>query len=208
MTELKRNYPDAKIIIMTREPVEFVASLHSQNTFSGIEYEDLETAWRREKNRLERVIADSRNGIEYVVNWRLAYPELAQHHKYIARYIELFGNQNVLVVDHSQLKAGAAEVYRRIISFLGLLDDGRKEFPVVNANKVSRSVFIQDVLHWLLHQDLLVRFGRKVKGILGVRSFGIFSWITHRNTKEILRQKVDDDLALDIIRTINMNRDV
>lgn len=199
LNAIRANHPGAKIIIMTREPVGFVASLHSQLVFGGWDTdEDLALAWKYEKQRLEDCSLEELETIEVLYNWRAAYPELAKHQKYVKRYQSAFGDNNVLVLDHAELKRDTADVYYRTLDFLGLRRYPRSDFEIINANKTHRSERVKALLHWLDRQRWLVSCARSVKSTLGIGSFGIYERIQRANVVEIERPKVSIEIAADI----------
>ena len=205
MRRIKNTFPNSKIIIMTREPVGFVTSLHSQLVFAGYEHEDIENAWRREKCRLEQIDVDKLPTIEFLPYWRRAYPELARHIKYAIKWKNLFGEENVLIIDLSELKENPRGVYQRILSFLNIKDDGRTDFPIINANKTHRSKVIGKILNWIQYNKLLVDFARKIKSSLGIGTLGIYAWLKKLNTKKIHRKPISYTLKLDILKTVQEN---
>jgi len=199
MTSIHDRYPRAKIIIMTREPAGFVASLHSQQMFSGMEHEEnLQKAWNREKIRIGCLDLDSIDSIEEVVNWRLLYPELLNHQRYVARCKELFGHDQVQVLDLSELKQNVRNVYERVLCFLGLPSDGRSDFEVVNANKVHKSKYLRAILHWISLQQWLLDSARTLKNRFGIATFGVYEWLDKKNVRVVSRPPITEELAQEI----------
>jgi len=204
MKNIYKLYPEAKIIIMTREPVGFVSSLHSQNIFSGREKDPcLQGAWTRELDRYHGNTFTNKTSLEYVSGWRLAYPELLNQSKYIEKYQEAFGFDNVLVIDLSELQASAKKVYEKAIGFLGLDSDNRSEFKVVNANKSHKNQVVRRTLHFVLRRRALLGTLRFVKSTFGISSFGIFEYLVKKNTKRVKRDSVSTELSTEIIGFVN-----
>lgn len=149
--EIHRFDPAAKIIIMVREPISFLRSLHSQFLY----YLDEERASLLEALDLE---PQRRNGEALPRSVRLPsllrYTELAAFSVQIRRYTELFSPSQVKVIVQDDLGAGTAQVYRDVLEFLGV--DSDVEVPPlpkakVNPNKQTRSRALQALLrNWRL----------------------------------------------------------
>ena len=116
--------PRARIIIMLREPVEMLYSLHSQQYFQGMDPQvDFAAALAR---------GDAAGAL-------LNYRATACYAEQVARYLELFGAERVHIILYQDLKADLPGVYRDTLAFLGLDTGFAPEFEVHNANKEPRS---------------------------------------------------------------------
>jgi hypothetical protein len=134
--EIKAFAPGAKIIVMLRNPVEMLYSLHSQSIYNGNEdIVDFAAALAAEpERRAGRRIPRSAHfpaGLHYL--------ETAQFSEQVERYFDVFGRDRVHVIIYDDLKRDPARQYASTLSFLGLDNDGRTDFRVVNANKTVRS---------------------------------------------------------------------
>ncbi len=199
MAGIEELFPNSKIIIMTRKAPDFVASLHSQHIFSGWEKDpSLERAWYREKDRLGKIEKSDFNTIEEIPDWRLLYPELALHGKYVDRWKSAFGTRRIKVIDLGDFSRDPNGVYDSVLSFLGLRNDGRTEFQKVNANKIHRSERMKRVLFWLGRQEWLKSGTRGIKRLLGIGTFGIYGYLTKLNLKPMAREKMAKDLENEI----------
>lgn len=128
--------PAARIVIHVRNPVDFIASHHSQIVYEGYEdIEDLEAAYDAEPERRagRRVPAACRH------KQILLYREMARFSEQIARFFGAFGREKVLVNVFDDFASDTAGTYRRTLEFLGVDADFEAELRVVNANKQVRS---------------------------------------------------------------------
>ena len=128
--------PAARAVVMLRNPVDLVPSLHSQLLYMLDEDEpDLARAWELQeaRSRGERVPATAR------VPAFLQYGEAARLGAQLARVYEALPREQVLTIVFDDLRDDTGAVYRRTLEFLGLPDDGRADFPRVNENKVHRA---------------------------------------------------------------------
>lgn len=159
--------PDARFIVMLRNPVEMIPSLHRQLCNSLEEdVADLAAAWALSAVRAR--------GAQLPPGCRapatLDYTRTAAFGDQLARLFALVPRERVLVLFQEEMAADTGAVYRRILAFLGLGDDGRRDFAVVNPAAGYRS----PVLQRLIKRDTaaLGRLGAPLKRALGVESLG------------------------------------
>lgn len=132
---IKRDLPDAKLLVLLRDPVERAFSMHSHSVSFGYETETFERALELEDDRLagqaEAMVADP-----------TYYSFSHQHHSYRTRgrYIEqlehlerVFGRDRIHVVDSMDFWASPVPVYDGILGFLGLPNVGYPDFQHMNA---------------------------------------------------------------------------
>lgn len=134
--------PDALIIIMLRNPVDMIASLHSQLLFSGSEnLASLEEALEAEAERAagRRIPPGSRRPEG------LLYRRCARYAEHVRRYLDTFGRDRVKIILFDDFRRDPAEVYRQTLEFLGLDPGFQPDFAVINANKVPRSRLLQKI---------------------------------------------------------------
>jgi hypothetical protein len=126
--------PDARIIISLRKPVEQMISFHGARVAEG--HEDLGFA---EAIDAEQDRAMGRRLPEHAVLLPLYdYHAVASYAGQLARYLDAFPREQVLVLFHEELNAEAAWL-DGVLTFLGL---DRRSVPspgVVNAQSVVRS---------------------------------------------------------------------
>jgi hypothetical protein len=153
--------PDARFVVMLRNPIEMAPSLHEQTVFKGDEdVDDFEQAWQLQGARAEgkNIPADC------VEPGLCQYGYICELGRHLERTLKLVDRSRVHVILLDDLRADSLAVYRQLLVFLDVPDDGRKQFPVLNAAKEVRS-------RWLFH---LTRALWLLKSKLGVnRSFGI-----------------------------------
>lgn len=134
--EIKEFSPDARIIIMLRNPVEEMYSHHSQLLFTGDEnIEDFEQALAAEEPRKQGRIPYRGTICPEVLFYREGPRFAAQ----VKRYFDAFGRNNVHVNIFDDFKRDTAAVYRDTLQFLEVDPLFRPQLDAVNANKVYRS---------------------------------------------------------------------
>ena len=135
--------PNAKFIAMLRNPVEVAHSFHMEQLFARNGNEpDFEKAWRLQSARRDgRHIADECRAPEF-----LQYGAVASFADQVQRFIETVPPEQRLILFQEDLKADTGAVFRQVLSFLGLPDEGRTDFPIVNSSHTHRSEFIAKVV--------------------------------------------------------------
>jgi hypothetical protein len=138
--------PQAKMIVMLRNPVDMVQSLHNQMVYSLREdVHDLELAWQlQDERRTGRLVP--RHCREPA---HLQYREVCSFAHQLERLFESVPRRQVKIVLLEEMLADHRATYLAILEFLGLPDDGRTHFPQVNRRSVYRNRAIVDALNRL-----------------------------------------------------------
>jgi len=137
--EIKAFVPEAKILILLRNPVQAAYSLYSLYTRTG--NEDLPTFEAALDAEPER-----RNGARLPAGVYfpegLLYTEGACYAEKVARYLAVFGRENVHCVLFDDLVRDTAAAYRQTLEFLGLDPEFPAEFDPRKANERIRMMGI------------------------------------------------------------------
>jgi hypothetical protein len=135
--KIKTFNPEAKIIIMLRNPVEMVYSLHREHLSNGDEtIEDFESALNAEPERRQgRLVPPFHNcPLE-----GLFYSTVAKYSEQVHRYKSVFSEDKIHIVFFDDFKADTGLEYRKVLKFLGLKEIIPSSLAVVNPSKVPRS---------------------------------------------------------------------
>ena len=130
--------PDARILIMLRDPVTSIHSRHQQNVWMSREdILDFEEALAAESDRR----AGRRLPPDTPYNAGLLYREACTMTPQVKRYVDAFGRDRVHVALLEDLGAKPLETYRGVLEFLGVdADFVPSEMAVVNPGSGLRSV--------------------------------------------------------------------
>lgn len=180
--EIRDYDPNAKIIIMLRNPIDMMYSMWAQFRYSGNEQiETFDAALAAEAQRREgkwiRRAAHCITG--------LYYREMARFSEQVQRYFDCFGRENVQVIIFDDFKSDTAAVYRAVLDFLQIDSQFETTFDIMNPNKEVRLEWLQklivnsgfslmllkDQLTYLATTHSLVPFSyrtRAVKGVIAV----------------------------------------
>jgi hypothetical protein len=128
--------PTARIIIMLRNPIDLMYSMHNQRIYSGIEdIEDFEQAIAAEADRWQ----GRRMPGNYKTPEFFAYIDLAKFTEQIRRYFNVFGYERVHIIIYDDFQRNIAKTYRETLQFLGVAPDFQADFQIVNPSKYWRS---------------------------------------------------------------------
>ncbi|XSG86306.1 MAG: sulfotransferase domain-containing protein [Methylohalobius sp. ZOD2] len=172
-----------RFIVMIRDPVEMAYSLHDQTVFNGFETEnDFERAWRLQHRRM---YGDS-------VPYRcpdmqlLQYGTLCRIGEQLQRLYKYVAFDQVIVLRMENLKSSPRSTYLKVLEFLGLEDDGRVEFPVLNVAKEARFRVIRRSVSSI--NQALARIG-----VHDIR-LGISKWLDENGRRSRPRPPLANDL--------------
>jgi len=192
LENIKRFDPKAKIILILRNPVDFVHSVHQLNL--GLLREDepsLAKAWDlQEERRQGRGVPKSSRELKLVL-----YGELGSFGKHVKRVYDTFAREQVLVILFEDFARDPRAVYESILSFLGVPSDHRTEFPPVNAGFEARSRLLARIIH---PPKFVYKTFMKVMSIFGVRFMNfvntVYSKVEKLNARRSPRNPIDPAL--------------
>ncbi len=168
--EIKAFNPDARIIIMLRDPMEMAHSLFLQFCYDGNEHlgtfeEAIEAEPARRSGRQIGRRAYLADG--------LRYHDVGAYTDQVRRYFDVFGRDRVHVVIYDDFAADAAKACRAALDFLEV--DSKTlpaEFKVINPSKTIKN----RVLHSVLHEPLVRKAALAVRPLVPRK---LFDWL-HR----------------------------
>ncbi len=146
--------PEAKVIALLREPVNFLYSFYHYWVGEGRENaKTFEQALRLESER--------KKGKNIPVNIRfpseLYYSERINYAQQVKRYLDLFGRDKVKVVIYEDYREDNKKVYKEVLDFLGVDNTFLPEFGKINITNKPRN----RTLHLLVHSLPLKKWVEK-----------------------------------------------
>jgi hypothetical protein len=141
--EIAEFAPGALAIIMLRDPVEVMYSMHAELVFSGAEdLEDFAEALAAEDDR--------RAGLRIPPGANkpsaLFYRDTARFAQQVERYFDVFGRERVHAIVYDDFHADPLDAYRGTLRFLTLDDSFAPRMDVVNPSKRPRSRLVQRLI--------------------------------------------------------------
>ncbi len=158
---IKKRVPDAKIVIIVRDPVKRAFSHYLMDLGDGDKLPPFDEAIHLENNWLR----DDHHHKNRFVDFGMYYEQ-------VKRYTDAFGKENVLVLLLDDLKDEPDKTMRRLLSFIGLpkarfsLDTERTNIRAVPKSGLTQFLMRQKRLRAFLVGLMPRRFKRWLIGIL------------------------------------------
>ncbi len=176
LQKIRKKVPNARIVVLLRNPIEAVVSYHAELYKTLAEdVASFEEAWRlQEARRQGEAIPSTCHSPT-----RLQYYDVYDYPTQIERLWRVFPSEQTLILLFDDFKADTAGCYRRIQSFLGLPRHELTVFEKVNENKQLRSRFLARLL--LQPPPLLRRIAETLKSTLKIDYTAIAVRLTQMN---------------------------
>lgn len=178
--------PEARFILCVRNPITMAPSLHQQRIFGGeeplIEFGD---AWRAQFPKRARSSIPNGHFDPEVY----AYGAFCQMGAQLERLYSLVPREKVLVIFAEDMQSDPKREYLRVLHHLGVPDDERTDFPMLNRAKERKLLWVRQVALRL----------RSLKHQLGIkRKFGFLSGVEKWNKRERARSELSSDMTAEL----------
>ncbi len=141
--EIRDYNPNAKIVVMLRNPVDVMHSFHSQRLYNGTEEIDsFAEALAAQADRRMGMRLPARIGLRQ----GLFYYDLVDFPPQIQRYVDSFGHESVKIILYEDFVTDLPSTYKDLCAFLDIDTTYQPSFEAVNVNKVVRSRWLRDIL--------------------------------------------------------------
>ena len=139
---IKAFNPSARIIVMLRDPVAMIYSLHSLYVRTGNEdIADFEKALEIQADRMKGLsIPETCYFPE-----GLFYTEVAKYYDKIKRFIDVFGKENIHFILFGEFAGDTARCYKETLGFLGVDPGFRAEFDLKKAGEIIRPLVVNQI---------------------------------------------------------------
>jgi len=210
LNEIKKKIGKPKILIMLRNPVDFVVSLHHYAVIGGYEnIKDFEKALDAEKQRIKGrknpQITSEKEMIYYTYLLRKIYQN-------VGKCMKTFGKKNVMVVLQDDLKKDIENTYKNILAFLGVSPLFKPNFKKRNVHKDIRSRTLMKTIRKTeklpsgFIRAIKIIFPRKIRN--SVRDFNIKKGVKKKVDVKI-EKRLKKEFHKDIIKLgKTINRDL
>jgi hypothetical protein len=172
--EIKKFAPRSKILIMLRNPVDVVYSLHGQHLYDGNEdIQDFETALSFDEDRKKGIHLP--NSVDY---FQLPpYVDSVLFSSQVKRYLDVFGKGNVYIVLYEDLKVNAEKTFLEILEFLGVDKKSLINYGVINPGKQIKWFYLHRIIKRPpLKLKTVVRFLIPARAIRHFIMSSFFKW--------------------------------
>ncbi len=195
--------PDAKLIMMVRNPVDLTYALHGQYTYNNLDCEtepNFEKAWRLQDERLQgkslpAPLARATDRSAALLQYRL----VAQMGDQLERVLKIVPEDQVHVIVFDDFKTQPQAIYEEVLQFLDLPSNQRMQFPQINGSKVRRFATIHAGVKRITTSEPLIRLWRHVKHACNVQSFGIRRFVEKHTTVYQARAPLSPDLRAELM---------
>lgn len=186
VSEILTFNPEAKFIVMLRNPIDIVYSLYYDRLSWLTENEGFEKAWQSELkrgNRKQTTFLFSSKSLPM-------YSEFGMLGQQMERLYSKVQKERVKVIIFDDFLKNTSDVYENILSFLDVPSDGRAAFPKINENRVLKRRWLRQSLRLasFVWWPIKIRLGLINKG------FGIYTKIEKMNSKRVKRPQIPDHL--------------
>lgn len=187
--------PDAKLIVMLRNPIDLIYSWHSQLYYTFVEdVEDFETAWSLQESRQR----GENIGKYCVLPFALQYREIGSLGKYMQKLCKQIPRERVQTIFMEDFHADPDKIYADSLEFLDVPFSPRPDKRKLNSNKRHRYRALGEVLAHGTRSPFrkpLDRFCR----LPGVRKFPVKYWLNEWNKVEYQRPSLAPDMRQQLI---------
>lgn len=152
-TRIKKNHPNAKIVIILRNPIDMAFSFWQHMRVIGNESLSFIEA-NSDKERAYRKTAEFKAKCK---GWwcSFLYIERAMYHEQVKRYLDTFGTKGVCLITFEEFIRSPNDVLKVVTSFLELDTHDFDTRKVKNSGGRLRSSFLRDAIY--LRQYSLLR---------------------------------------------------
>lgn len=141
-SHIKKFNPTAKIIVMLRNPVDMIYSLHSLYVRTGNEdITEFQKALDIQPHRMKGLFIPK----TCYFPEGLFYTEVAGYYEKIKRFLNLFGKVNMLFVLFDDFVAETAQCYRDTLRFLEVDPGIETEFDIKKAARIIRPIVLNQI---------------------------------------------------------------
>ncbi len=144
-SEIRQECKNARILIMLRNPVDMLYSLHSQYLYGGNEdVRDFEGALELERYRRDGHHIPKKSHFPS----GLQYRKIADYLPQLQRFISIFGRENVHITVFEKFVRDNEIECKKIFKFLEITENFVPDFRVINSNKQVWNSHLQRLLQF------------------------------------------------------------
>ena len=136
--------PLAKIIIMLRNPIDLVQSLHSQQLYS---FQENKKSFAKAWGLAEERCKGNKMPKTCYVPQMIDYKKIGMLSEQLEKALNIFPKKQVLIILFDDFVSDTKKVYESVLFFLNLKSDNKKIFPIINQRKAYRSIFLARILN-------------------------------------------------------------
>ena len=139
INRIKQITPNAKFIILLRNPIDRAFSQHNMNVKNDYEINNFNDALKEEPRRISNRIEKMTNDITYY-SWNYDLYAYLEHGLYvdkIKRWMEVFPKEQFLIIQSEEFFKNPSKTYNDVLKFLGLPSHDLKTYEPIRKQKKS-----------------------------------------------------------------------
>ena len=139
INRIKQTTPNAKFIILLRNPIDRAFSQHNMNVKNDYEINNFNDALKEEPRRISNRIEKMTNDITYY-SWNYDLYAYLEHGLYvdkIKRWMEVFPKEQFLIIQSEEFFKNPSKTYNDVLKFLGLPSHDLKTYEPIRKQKKS-----------------------------------------------------------------------
>jgi hypothetical protein len=181
--------PDAKFIVMLRNPIDQAYSFFLQLRHSEYEREpDFKIAWQRQPLPGRSI---------------LNYKDVVSTGAQLQNLLKLVSKDKLLLLTLEELIEDPRAMYLKVLNFLSVDDDGKTEFEVVNQAGEHRNALFKFIFMLVTNNKFLYKLAANTIRTLGISANTVNKFHKGKKLKkqplpDELRQQMADDLREDV----------
>ncbi|WP_319518091.1 sulfotransferase domain-containing protein [uncultured Martelella sp.] len=193
LNNIKKYNPDARIVIMLRNPAKAAFSLHQQMIFQKKEpVRSFRDAWLRSDERFKRNIDTNNNIDSKLISYKHAFSFRSQ----LKRVYEIFPSEQIFIGTQEDYIRDGVLYINRVEAFLGARIFKHAMNAKTNETFYMNNKFVMD----LLRHPVTVKVAVGAKRVLGIKSWGLgrpAARITADDIKLVYTDLADDIAAVE-----------
>ena len=177
---------DIKILIMLRDPIEMMHSLHTQRLASGTEdVKNFEKALKIDKIK-------TMGAGEYMI---VPYKEIADYSKHLDKWFKIFGREKVKVIIFEEFLSDPGKIFKEVLNFLRVDNNFKPRFEVINPSNIVKSMTLRNMIRDVI---MLPKPAQKlIKILIPLR---VRNMIRRANEKEIKRELLRKEIRKKLLK--------
>lgn len=137
---IKNDLDEIKLIILLRDPVQRAFSHYKMEKRRGIEKLSFLKALEAEEARLEEGRESLENGLYSYNHQYFSYLDRGKYAEQIQRWFELFGRDNILILNSESFFNNPGTSYNEVLEFLGLAKYDNVLFKPLNTDSSKKKI--------------------------------------------------------------------
>ncbi|MDD5254379.1 MAG: sulfotransferase [Candidatus Nanoarchaeia archaeon] len=183
--------PDARVVIVLREPVDFLHSLHSQFFFMGYEdEEDFEKAINLEEDRKNGKRIPKK--IEFPS--QIFYSDRIKYYEQVKRFYDKFGKDKINMIIFEDFKKDNAGWFKKLLKFLDVDSSFQPNFELINETKVLRS------RHLRFLTSFIYKWKKIPQAVLPEKFYAFLKKYIYKATRASAKKELSPELRIELMK--------